>query len=189
MGGALTAEDTRGAQQAARAAFSARGMATGQSGALAEVLNRDSFARARQNERRGFASGVDLQRTQRKTADAASANNLFNTAGAFWDPQARLFGKGGSQVSGQVGQIGQFTPFLGGAQNVGQGNQAAALQTNMLNQQGEQFAQERNDTNYYTMFNANQTNANAAANRKSSTTNAAISAGAGILAYAALAFL
>lgn len=189
MGGALTPEEARSASQAARAAFSARGLATGSPAAVAEVLSRDSFGRQRQTERRAFASGVDLQRTQRKTADAASANNLFNTSTSFWDPQVRLFGKGGSQVSGQVSGPSSFSPFLGAANQVGQGNQMAALQTNALNQQGEQFAQERNDSYWYTLFNAGQTNQNAAAARKSSNTNAAISGAASIAAIAALAFL
>ncbi len=189
LGGALTPEEQRSATQAARAAFSARGLATGSPAAVAEVLARDSFGRQRQTERRAFASGVDAQRTARKTADAASANNLFNTSTSFWDPHVRLFGRGGSQVSGQVSGPSTFAPFLGAAQQVGQGNQMATLQTNAMNQAGEQFAQERNDGYFYTLFNANQTNANAAANRKSATSGAAISAGASIAAMAALAFL
>lgn len=189
LGGALTPEEQRAAAQSARAAFSARGLATGSPAAVAEVLARDSYGRTRQTERRAFAAGVDTQRTARKTADAASANNLFNTSTSFWDPQARLFGRGGSQVSGQVSGPSTFNPFLSASQNVGQGNQMAALQTNAINQAGEQFAQERNDSYYYTLFNAGQTNQNAAAARKSATTGAAISAGASIAAMAALAFL
>jgi len=189
LGGALTPEEQRAASQAARAAFSARGLATGSPAAVAEVLARDSFGRQRQAERRTFAGGVDTQRTARKTADAASSNNLFNTSTAFWDPQLRLFGRGGSQVSGQVSGPSTFSPFLGASQAVGAGNQQAALYTNQLNQVGEQYAQDRADTQWYSLWNANQSNTNAAAQRKSANTSAAISGAASIAAMAALAFL
>lgn len=194
MGGALSPEEQRAASQSARAAYSARGLATGSPAAVAEVLARDSFGRQRMQERRAFAGAVDAQRTARRSADAASANNLFNTTTAFWDPQLRLFGRGGSQVSGQVSGASSFAPFLGAAQQVGQGNQAAVLQTNALNQAGEQFGRERDDSYWYTLFNAQQTNANAAAQRRSNTLGAGIGGvasigAAGLMAFSPLSFL
>jgi len=189
LGGRLSPEEQRGAQQAARAAWSARGMATGTPAAIAEVLNRQSFADARQAGRRAFAGGVDTMSTARRASDSAATNNMFNSLGGFWDPQQRMFGRGGSQVTGNVNPAAPFSPFLQGAQNVGQSNQDTALRTNAMNMAGDQFAQERMDTNWYTLFNAGETNANAAANRSNATKNAAIGAGASIMAMAALAFL
>jgi hypothetical protein len=57
LGGALTAEEERMAQQSARSAYSARGMALGDPAALAEVLNRESYSQARLRERQGIAAG------------------------------------------------------------------------------------------------------------------------------------
>lgn len=55
----LTGEEERAAIQAARAGMSARGLATGTSSVIAEVLNRDTFARGRELQRRGFAQQVE----------------------------------------------------------------------------------------------------------------------------------
>jgi hypothetical protein len=189
LGGQLSPEEQRGAQQAARAAWSARGMATGTPAAIAEVLNRQSFADARQAGRRAFAGGVDTMSTARRASDVAGTGNIFNTMGAFWDPQQRIFGRGGSAVTGNVNMTGPYQPYLGAAGDVGQSNQQATLGTNAMNQAAQQWDQQRMDTNWYTMFNADETNRNAAAQRSASNTNAAIGAGAGALSAAALLFL
>src|SRR5258705_8124996 len=55
LGGKLTPEEERFAQQAAREAYSARGMVMSDSGALAEILNRDSLAQQRLQQRQAFA--------------------------------------------------------------------------------------------------------------------------------------
>jgi len=59
LGRTLSAEQELVAQNQARAAFAARGMGVGQPAAAAEILNRDAFGTARQNERRGFAQNVE----------------------------------------------------------------------------------------------------------------------------------
>jgi hypothetical protein len=57
LGGRLTPEEERMAQQSARGAYAARGQAMANPAALAEVLQRDSMARARLRERQGIAAG------------------------------------------------------------------------------------------------------------------------------------
>lgn len=63
-GGALNAEQQRDAAQQARAAFSQRGLATGQSAAFSELLNLDRYRRQRLGEDRQYglaAAGLGLQ--------------------------------------------------------------------------------------------------------------------------------
>ena len=79
LGRSLSPEQMREATQSARAAFAARGMATGNAAAGAEILNRDAFATARQDQRRGFAAGVnqmDLARIQRRVGLAGAYGDL-----------------------------------------------------------------------------------------------------------------
>ena len=79
LGRSLSPEQMREATQSARGAFAARGMATGNAAAGAEILNRDAFATARQDQRRGFAAGVnqmDLARRQRRVGLAGAYGDL-----------------------------------------------------------------------------------------------------------------
>ena len=139
MGGQLTNDQRREADQSVRAALSARGMAGGTAGAVSEVLNRQGMSDARLQQRRQFAGGVDSMTQQRKSGDAAIANNSFNTLSAFWDPQQRLFGRSGSAVSGQVSGPNSFNPFLTSAANVGSGNQNASIAAMQANEGARQF--------------------------------------------------
>lgn len=59
--GRLTPEANRDASQSARAAMAARGMATGNAGLAAELLNRDRYSRARMSEDNAFAAAVQGQ--------------------------------------------------------------------------------------------------------------------------------
>jgi hypothetical protein len=59
LGQSLSPEEQRNATQAARGAFAARGMATGNAAAGAEILNRDAAGRQRQDQRRQFAMGAE----------------------------------------------------------------------------------------------------------------------------------
>jgi hypothetical protein len=139
LGGQLTNDQRREADQSVRAALSARGMAGGTAGAVSEVLNRQGMSDARLQQRRQFAGGVDSMIQQRKSGDAAVANNTFNTLSAFWDPQQRLFGRSGSAVSGQVSGPNSFNPFLTSASNVGAGNQNASIAAMQANEGARQF--------------------------------------------------
>ena len=73
LGRSLSAEQSRDASQSSRAASSARGLGLGQSAMAAELLNRDRFATARENERRTFAGNVLGQGTALRT----SANQAY----------------------------------------------------------------------------------------------------------------
>jgi hypothetical protein len=68
-GGKLTAQAERDAVQAARQGMAARGMATGNAGLAAEMLNRDQYSRRRDFENLNFASGVQAQDLNRRTAN------------------------------------------------------------------------------------------------------------------------
>lgn len=185
--GSLSGEDIRSSQQAARAAMGARGMNSGRTAALSEVLNRQNFSDARKGERRQFASAIDAQVQQRKAGDAAISNNTFNTLGAFWDPQQRLFGRGGSQVSGQVSGPNAFAPYLGAAQDVGRSNQATSMGILGMNQAAYEFGINRADSNYWNQQNMMASDRNARSQRNSNLLGAGIGAlgsigGAAILA-------
>lgn len=185
--GRLSAEDMRAASANARAAWQARGLSMGKPAAISEVLNRQQFSDQRQNERRSFAAGVDAQTQQRKASDAAISNNAFNTLANFYDPQMRLFGKGGSQVTGQVGGPQSFNNFLNASSDVGKSNQDAAMAAQALRENARQFdaslawdqesfAQKRKDSMWATEMQA-----------KSDTTGAWIGAGGAVLGALLLA--
>ncbi len=187
--GSLSPEDIRAAVQQSRSASSARGLGMGNSAAVAEVMNRQAFSEQRRDQRRGFASQIDGQATGRRAQDAAISNNAFNTLGAFWDPQQRMFGRGGSQVTGQTTGPSAYQPYLGGAIDVAQGNQNAQMQAAALGQDAYQFDINREDSNYWSGVNRKDGNTNAAAQRKSSTGAAVAGAAGTALGLMALAFL
>lgn len=92
LGGQLSAEDERLAQQTARGAFAARGLNQSNVSAVAEVLNRQQFADQRLGERRAFATGVEGMTQGREEADRGFASTVYNQAFATLDPYARVFG-------------------------------------------------------------------------------------------------
>jgi hypothetical protein len=181
-GGALTPEESRQANQGARAAWSARGLGTGGQAAVSEVLNRVQYSNQRLGQRREFASGIEAQSQQRRAGDRAFANNTFNTLGAFWDPYQRMYGTGGSQVSGQVQGAAEFQPYLRAAGDVGQGNQAAALGMKQMDQQESQFSRGLEAERENFMMNRDSAANIAAGNNKSAMMGAGIGAAALILA-------
>jgi len=187
LGGQLSPEETRTANQAARAAFAARGLGRGQNAAIGEVMNREQYANSRRDQRRGYASAVDGQSINRRNTDAAIANNAQNTLGSFYDPQMRLYGRGGSAVSGQVAGPNAGSPYLQTAGQVATANLNAQDAFQARKQEQYQFGVNREDSYYFSEQNLANGNANAAAARKASTTNAVIGAAgtaAGVAAYA-----
>ncbi len=176
LGGQLSAEEARTANQAARAAFGARGLNRGNPAAFGEVLNREQYSNARRDQRRSYASSVDGQQINRRTTDAAIANNAQNTLGSFYDPQMRLFGRGGSAVSGQVSGPGQGMPYLQTAGNIATANLSAQSQFQSLMQDDYQFGVNREDSNYWSGINMAATNRNAQAQLSASNTNGMLSA-------------
>lgn len=116
LGRSLSPEQMREATQSARAAFAARGMATGNAAAGAEILNRDAYATARQDQRRGFAAGVnqmDLARRQRRVGLAGAYGDLD----PFRQAIGPAFGLGSQTLSTTTGQVNSI--FGGSLQQAG----------------------------------------------------------------------
>ena len=125
LGRSLSPEQVREATQSARGAFAARGMATGNAAAGAEILNRDAFASARQDQRRGFASGVnqmDLARRQRRVGLAGAYGDLD----PFRQAVGPAFQLGTNTLSNTTQQVGSI--FDGSLQQAGN---VASFNTNM----------------------------------------------------------
>jgi hypothetical protein len=95
LGGRLSAQEERDAQQAARAAWGARGLALTKPAAIAEVMNRDVYARERQEQRRTFAGGVSNVLEARYRDEAAQANQV-----ALANQGAALSAAQGNQSAG-----------------------------------------------------------------------------------------
>lgn len=89
LGRSLSPEEERMAQQSGRAGYAARGMAVGQGSALAEVLNRDSLATARQSQRQAFAGTVNQAETQNRLSRLGMAGNLLGQAATVYQGQGQ----------------------------------------------------------------------------------------------------
>jgi hypothetical protein len=116
LGRSLTPEQQRDATQSARAAFAARGLGTSMGSSAAEILNRDAYGTARQDQRRGFAAGVnqmDLARRQRRVGLAGAYGDLD----PFRQAIGPAFGLGSQTLSTTTGQVGNI--FAGSLQQAG----------------------------------------------------------------------
>ena len=111
-GSRLTAGEQRTAEQAARSAFSARGLANSDPAAAAEVLNRHNFGYSRLRDRQRFAQGLIGQQMARSQ---------------MYDPITRLGLGTGSDAKGVM------LPAMGMAQSIQ--NQDAAAQLGITQQQ------------------------------------------------------
>jgi hypothetical protein len=143
LGQSLSPEEQRNAAQSARAAFAARGMATGNAAAGAEILNRDAYGRQRQDQRRQFAMGAEqyfLGQEEARRGFAANVNQMdlarrqrrIGLAGAYTelDPFRQsigpAFGLGASTLSNTTGQVGNIF-----ANSLQQSGNVASFNTNM----------------------------------------------------------
>jgi hypothetical protein len=134
LGRSLSAEEARDATQSARGAFAARGLGTGSGAAAAEILNRDSFARAREADRRQQAvTANNLLMGNVMARREMMANNLYAGAGNLMnvDPTNRALGIGLQSSQNQQGnmmnQIG--STFAGANQMAGN---IASFNSNMI---------------------------------------------------------
>jgi hypothetical protein len=154
LGRSLSPEEQRNAQQSARAAFAARGMATGNAAAGAEILNRDAYGTARQDQRRQFALGanqLDLARRQRRIG----LGGMYLETDPYRQALGPAFGLGGDTLrtsQGQVsdifrnslqqsGNVSSFNTNMGmslrnSALNNNAAMQAAAMQGGAMGQSG-----------------------------------------------------
>lgn len=133
LGRSLSAEETRDAQQAARAAFAARGLGTSIGSSAAEILNRDAAAQAREASRRNFAAATNQMVTGNVFGRAGQAGNMLGAAAQgqlMVDPYTRALGSAGigsnlgNQLQSSIGQT------FGNAQQMA-GN-VASFNANML---------------------------------------------------------
>jgi hypothetical protein len=116
LGRSLSPEQQRDATQSARAAFAARGLGTSMGAAGAEILSRDAYGTARQDQRRGFASSVnqmDLARRQRRVGLAGAYGDLD----PFRQAIGPAFGLGSQTLSTTTGQVNSI--FGGSLQQAG----------------------------------------------------------------------
>jgi hypothetical protein len=116
LGRSLTPEQMRDATQSARAAFAARGLGASMGSSAAEILNRDAYGTARQDQRRGFAAGVnqmDLARRQRRVGLAGAYGDLD----PFRQAIGPAFGLGSQTLSTTTGQVNSI--FGGSLQQAG----------------------------------------------------------------------
>lgn len=163
LGGQLSADQARLAQQASRAAAEARGMAGSNGAMLNEVQRQLDMSRQLQNERRQFASGVEQQgfgqlATQQGQAiqaagvtndflglgiNAQQANNQNALAQAGMGLQANLANQQAGLQGNQLNLQGQIanqnaaldTNRMGLQANLA--NQQTGLANNQLNMQGQ----------------------------------------------------
>lgn len=188
LGGTLAPDEAAGAEQQARAAYSARGMVGSRPAAIAEVLNRTNLQEMRKGQRRGFASGVEALSQQRRAGDRAFSLGATSTLGGYLDPQQRIFGRGGSVVSSSLQGPAQFQGFLGAAGDVGQSNQQAALTGALAQADHTRFLQGLQWDDYMTRLNAGYASDIAGRNNSSAVTGAAIGAAGTAVAGIAIAF-
>jgi hypothetical protein len=123
LGRSLSAEETRDAQQSARAAFAARGLGTSMGSSAAEILNRDAAAQAREASRRNFASATNQMVTGNVFGRAGQAGGMLGQAAQgqlMVDPYERALGRAG--IGGQLGanlQSSMGSTFSNAAQMAG----------------------------------------------------------------------
>jgi hypothetical protein len=160
LGGDLSAQEERDAQQAARAAFAARGMAIGNPAVAAEILNRDQYSRQRLGERRQFAAGISGMLSQLDLANQG-ARNQFGLANLDARLRALLANQGTRLATWQTGAQGTLQQALANASSrnqvalanegnrlsAGQFNIDAALRASLANQQAGMQAAQWNNTN------------------------------------------
>jgi len=169
LGRSLSAEQSRDAIQSSRAASSARGLGLGQSAMAAELLNRDRFATARENERRTFAGNVLGQGTALRTsANQAYAQRQDANAGRALqaDSANQSVAQARAMQNAQFAQQARLTDNqnaqqrvlaeAGYAQQAGLSNQDFSFRANS---QDAQFAQQTNLANQQAALQQGQYNA------------------------------
>ena len=126
MGRSLSPEDIRNSQQSAREAFAARGLINTNAAVAAEVLNRESLGRQREQERQAYAGQVEQ-------AGYAQRQQGFENAIGLSDAY-RGYGSLGLQAATQNAQNQMQGNQFG--LNASIANQNARQQSNQLGYQG-----------------------------------------------------
>jgi len=163
LGRSLSAGEMRDAQQSARTAMEARGMATSMPSTAAEILNRDRFANARQAERRNFASATNQMVTGNVTGRYGQAASVLGNAAGMRQANAGL--------SMNLDPYQRALGFAGIGSTIG---------TNLTNAIGNTFNNAAGMAGNVASFNANMidSRANSAMNNWASLRAAGMQAGA-----------
>lgn len=159
LGRSLNAEEERAATQQARAGMSARGLGTGTGALAAEVLNRDTYAQAREAARRNFAGGTNQMLAGNRNARLGLSSDLLgqsasmrmNSAGLRQnlaasniaaDPYMRAFAPGTS-IGG--GTLGTSANMIGNTYNnaTQMAGNVASFNANMLDSRYNSFMNNR----------------------------------------------
>jgi len=111
LGRSLSAEQIRQSQQAARAAYGARGLGASLSGAAAEILNRDAYGQARQDARRSFASYANNLREQNVIARKDQAAALAGQSGNLSANQSSIAGNRASLLTNISSGYTSINPY------------------------------------------------------------------------------
>jgi hypothetical protein len=96
LGRSLNAEEMRNASQAARGAYSARGLGTGSGAAAAEILNRAAYGDARYQQRLANAQAANQTMEQ-------GMQGRQNTAAGLLGQTANLYGQAGGAFQNAAG--------------------------------------------------------------------------------------
>jgi hypothetical protein len=106
LGRSLSPEQQRQAEQSARAAMQARGLATSNAGVAAELLNRDAYGQQREDARRNFAASANnmmsdnvIKRRTAATQYGAQAGNLMQGAGSLAGQRFGLLNQAAGQYA------------------------------------------------------------------------------------------
>jgi hypothetical protein len=177
LGRSLSAEETRDAQQAARAAFAARGLGTSLGSSAAEILNRDAAAQARESARRNFAAATNNMVSGNVFNRYGQAAGLMGSAAQVQQGAANAFAQG-ANIDQNASQLrSQLDPY---ARALGNSNIGGNIGGNLTQSLGNTWSGAQQMAGNVASFNANMldTRYNSYMNNQSALQAARISAGA-----------
>lgn len=171
LGGSLSAEDRRNAQQSAREGWAARGLVNSNGAVAEEILNRDALSRQRENERIAQAQGIDATGFAQRQQGYQNALGLSDAARGYagLGLQAQQSNLGaqmqGNQLATQTSLANQDSSLRAqlanqsAAQQIAQLNQGTNMQAALANQGAYQQMQQANQSAAIQAMLANQQNA------------------------------
>jgi hypothetical protein len=152
LGGDLSAREIRDAQQASRSAYADRGIVRSDAAVFDELKSNEASRRARENERRDFAMGVDslyqgerMANADRSLQASTQNQNAMNAAKRDWTAQ---------QLQAQQGN--QSTRTQVNTQNADRQTQVMLSDAGARNQAGSQQSQQQLQAGMTNQSQANQ---------------------------------
>ena len=177
LGRSLSAEEMRDATQSARAALGARGLGTSMAGSAAEILNRDSYAQARESARRNFAAATNQMVTGNVTGRLGQAAGVLGSAAQVQQGAANAYAQG-SNIDANASQMRASLDPYGRA--LGYGNIGGNIGNNLTSAMGQTWSGAQQMAGNVASFNANMldTRYNSFMNNRASLQAARMQAGA-----------